>query len=137
MADDLDLQELESRRRFARHLRAARERARLTQADIAEALDMSETVYARYERAKIWPTVGRLRQICHVLGCSADVLLGHRKLEAGASVPAPPGDPQRVRRLLRRFRLARPETVQAAHRMLDIIDGHRAVPAAAAVPDEP
>jgi transcriptional regulator with XRE-family HTH domain len=136
MADDSDPQELEWRRRFARNLRAARERTRLTQADLAEALDMSETVYARYERAKIWPTVGRLRQICHVLGCSADVLLGYRKLESDAALPAPPGDPLRVRRLLRRFRQARPETVQAAHRMLDILDGYRALPAAAG-PDDP
>lgn len=125
MADDSDPQDLEWRRRFARSLRAARERARLTQADLAEALGMTETVYARYERAKIWPSIGRLRQMCLTLGCSADVLLGHRKLEAGAALPAPPEDPLRVRRLVRRFRQARPETVQAVHRVLDILDRYR------------
>jgi transcriptional regulator with XRE-family HTH domain len=129
MADDDDPQELEWRRQFARNLRVARERARLTQADLAEALGITETVYARYERAKIWPSIGRLRRLCGLLDCSADVLLGHRKLEAGAALPAAPEYPRRVRRLLRQLREVRPETVQGVHRMLDVLDRCRARPA--------
>jgi hypothetical protein len=39
--------DIERRRVFARNLRIARQRAHLTQVDMAEAMEMSETVYAR------------------------------------------------------------------------------------------
>ncbi|HWN67372.1 MAG TPA: helix-turn-helix transcriptional regulator [Haliangium sp.] len=136
MPEDWDPQEMEWRRRFARHLRAARERARLTQADVAEALGMTETVYARYERAKIWPGIGRLRQLCQILDCSADVLLGYQKLAPGAVPPAPPEEPLHLRRLQRQFRHARPDTVQAAHRVLDILERYGARSTSKADPED-
>jgi transcriptional regulator with XRE-family HTH domain len=124
MHDDRDQQGHEGQRRFARNLRAARKRAQFTQGDVAEALGISDTIYARYEAAKTWPGIGRLRHLCQILGCSADVLLGYRDLEAGLAAPTPPGDAPRLRWLLRRFRLAPPELVEAAHRMLDLLDRH-------------
>ena len=126
MHDDRQREQREGQRRFARNLRAARKRAQFTQSDVADALGVSDTIYARYEAAKTWPGIGRLRQLCHVLGCSPDVLLGHRDVDAGAAAPAPPGDAPRLRWLLRRFRLAPPALVQAAHRMLDLLDRHGA-----------
>ena len=123
--NDRDRQEQQWQRQFARNLRAARERAQLTQGDLAEALDMSETVYARYEAAKTWPAIGRLRHLCQILDCSADVLLGYRALDDRALPPAPPRDAPRLRRLLRLVRQARPEMVLTVHQMLDLLDGYR------------
>jgi transcriptional regulator with XRE-family HTH domain len=123
------IQDEQRRRLFSRNVRVARERAHLTQADMAESMDMSETVYSRYERAQTWPSTGSLRRLCAVLGCSADVLLGIRELAADDTPPAPPQDPPRLRRLLRDLREARPETTHAAHCLLDVIAEHGALPA--------
>jgi transcriptional regulator with XRE-family HTH domain len=132
--DDWERQEQQWQRQFARNLRAARERAQLTQGDVAEALGMSETVYARYEAARTWPAIGRLRHLCQILDCSADVLLGYRALDEHALPPAPPRDAPRLRRLLRLVRQARPELVQTVHQMLDILDGYRSLPAPGSEP---
>jgi transcriptional regulator with XRE-family HTH domain len=106
-------QDDELQRRFARNLRAARQRAKLTQADTAARLRISEEAYSRYERAKIWPSLGNLRDLCRVFDCSADSLLG---LDGSPSRPAPPpppdDNPPAVRRLLRALRKARPRTVR-------------------------
>jgi transcriptional regulator with XRE-family HTH domain len=113
---DGESEEQARQRRFARALRQARSRAELTQGDMAEALHMSETVYARYECGKAWPSLGRLRRLCAILDCPADVLLG---LEPAGTAPAPrkpppdpPAEPLVVRRLRRQLRTARPNTVR-------------------------
>ncbi|MFZ5471049.1 MAG: helix-turn-helix transcriptional regulator [Myxococcota bacterium] len=88
--------------------RAARQRADLTQADVAERLDISPDVYGRLERGVMLPSVETLRRLCLVLGVSADDLLG---LEATRSAvfAAEPGpvyaeSSGELRRLLRRAR---------------------------------
>lgn len=118
----------ERRRRFARNLRAARERARLTQARVAEALEMTDEVYARYERAKLWPSIERLCRLCDVLDCSADSLLGLDQSEPPLAEPPPPEDPQPVRRLMRQLRKARPGTVRLVTRLLAELQTHAATP---------
>jgi transcriptional regulator with XRE-family HTH domain len=127
------IQDQHRRRLFSRNVRVARERAHLTQADMAESMKMSETVYARYERAQTWPSTDSLRRLCAVLGCSADVLLGTGERGPETAPPAPPQDPPRLRRLLRDLREARPETTHAAHCLLDVIAEQGHLPA----PDEP
>lgn len=123
-----DSHDEERRRRFARNLRAARERARLTQARVAEALDMTDEVYARYERAKLWPSIERLSRLCDVLDCSADALLGLDQSEPPLAEPPPPDDPQPVRRLMRQLRKARPGTVRLVTRLLAELQSHAATP---------
>ncbi|MHB8877531.1 MAG: helix-turn-helix transcriptional regulator [Myxococcaceae bacterium] len=88
--------------------RAARVRAALTQADVAERIGISTEVYGRLERGTVLPSVGTLRKLCRTLGVSADPLLG---LDGGlapvplASEPAAPyPDPPDLRRLMRRLR---------------------------------
>jgi transcriptional regulator with XRE-family HTH domain len=81
------MSEEQARRRSARALRAARARTELTQGDMAEALGMSETVYARYERGKAWPGLGRLRRVSSILGCPADILLGHEPADTDPAAP--------------------------------------------------
>jgi transcriptional regulator with XRE-family HTH domain len=124
MNHDWQIQDLESQRRFARNLRAARERALLTQADLAEAMEMTVTVYARYERGKIWPSIGALRRLCDVLGCSADTLLGLEEPAAARESPAPPTEPLSMRRLRRQLRQASPETLHVVEQMLDKLQEH-------------
>lgn len=119
MTHDWQTQDLECQRRFSRNLRAARERARLTQADVAEAMDMTVTVYARYERGKIWPSIGALRRLCDVLECSADLLLGLQEPEGDPTSPEPPAEPLPVRRLRRQLRQANPATLRLVEQMLD------------------
>jgi transcriptional regulator with XRE-family HTH domain len=122
-----DSQDEERQRQFARNLRAARERAGLTQAGIAAKLGMEDEVYARYERARMWPSLDRLGRICDILGCTSDSLLG---TDQPPSPPARPpaqaadDDSPAVHRLLRRLRKARPTTVRAVQRMLAALDRH-------------
>jgi transcriptional regulator with XRE-family HTH domain len=122
-----DIQDEERQQRFARNLRAARERARLTQAGLAKALGMTDEVYARYERAKMWPSIDRLCRLCEILDCSADELLGLDERAPGAEGPRSPDDPQPVRRLMRQLRKARPVTVRMVTRMLAELEKHAAL----------
>ena len=121
--DEGDGLEQEWRRSFARQLRALRERAQLTQAAVAQAPEMSETVYARYEGAKIWPSIGRLRRLCEILGCSADALLGF-PYTAEPDASHDPADPLPIRRLRRQLRQASPESLRVVTRFLDALDRH-------------
>lgn len=57
-------------------LRAARERAGLTQAQVGEALHVSRQYVHRLEAGDHEPTAGTLRALCLALGCSADSILG-------------------------------------------------------------
>ncbi len=121
-----DIQDEERQQRFARNLRAARERARLTQAGVAKALGMTDEVYARYERAKMWPSIDRLCRLCEILGCSADSLLGLDQVEPGPEGTPPAEDPQPVRRLMRQLRKARPGTVRTVTRILSELEKYAA-----------
>lgn len=56
--------------------RAARTRAQLTQADVAEMVDLVTEVYGRIERGGMVPSVPTLVRICRALRISADELLG-------------------------------------------------------------
>lgn len=83
--------------------RAARERAGLTQADVAEQIGIAPEVYGRLERGTMLPSVPTLKRICATLRISADVLLG---LDAMATPPAAgwagASEPRELRRLIRR-----------------------------------
>jgi transcriptional regulator with XRE-family HTH domain len=117
-----DIQDEERQRRFARNLRAARHRARLTQAGIAELLGMGDEVYARYERAKMWPSLDKLCRLCDILDCTADALLGLDEPPPTPVEAPPPEDPQPVRRLMRQLRKSRPRTVRLVGRMLSDLE---------------
>ncbi|GHG89846.1 helix-turn-helix transcriptional regulator [Comamonas sp. JC664] len=94
--------------------RVARNRLELTQADVAERIDVATEVYGRLERGGMLPSVQTLMKLCHELHVSADELLGL------ASNGAPrPGEPPvatqerpEVRRLLRTVRPLEPAKVK-------------------------
>ncbi|WNG29128.1 helix-turn-helix transcriptional regulator [Cystobacter fuscus] len=65
-------------------LRMARTRLDLTQEQVAHAVGFVPTVYGRIERGDMLPSVPKLRELCVVLGISADMLL---------ALPPPPSAP--------------------------------------------
>jgi transcriptional regulator with XRE-family HTH domain len=73
---------------LGRNIRQARYRLGLTQAQMAERIDMAPEVYGRMERGYLVPRLERFVAICRVLGESPDQLIsppdGMEELEAAA-----------------------------------------------------
>ena len=97
------------RRRLSRKLgavaRAARLRAGLTQADVAERLGMATEVYGRLERGLMLPSVLSLWWLCVTLRIPADHLLGFAsKPPPWVLTPPRERDEPQVRRLIRAVR---------------------------------
>jgi transcriptional regulator with XRE-family HTH domain len=86
-------------------LRRARIRLELTQEQVARAVGFVPTVYGRIERGDMLPSVPKLRELCLVLGISADVLLS---LPLPSVPEAPPAS-------------EKPEELSAAHRRLAML----------------
>jgi transcriptional regulator with XRE-family HTH domain len=86
--------------------RAARLRAGLTQADVAERLGMATEVYGRLERGLMLPSVLSLWRLCVTLRIPADHLLGLASKKPPPWVLTPPRerDEPQVRRLIRAVR---------------------------------
>jgi transcriptional regulator with XRE-family HTH domain len=95
--------------------RAARQRLDLTQADVAERIDVATEVYGRLERGGMLPSVQTLLRLCHELNISADELLGLASPSPSSRIhEPPPAPPERaeVRRLLRGVRQLTPSQVK-------------------------
>ncbi|WNG40870.1 helix-turn-helix transcriptional regulator [Archangium minus] len=56
--------------------REARQRAGLTQADVAERVGLATEVYGRLERGRMLPSVPSLRRLCIALRTPSDIFLG-------------------------------------------------------------
>ena len=91
--------------------RAARMRLELTQADVAERIDVATEVYGRLERGGMLPSVQTLLKLCHELNVSSDELLGlsqHAPSPRGSSssgeAHSAPSERPEIRRLLRSLR---------------------------------
>ncbi len=57
-------------------IKFVRESKNITQKEIAEALNMQQTHYSKYERGLHEMSITRLKEICQYLGVSADYILG-------------------------------------------------------------
>ena len=82
--------------RLGSRLRRARMRLELTQEQVATSVGFVPTVYGRIERGDMLPSVPKLRELCLLLGVSADALLSLRTDDnvsllapAPANAPAP------------------------------------------------
>ncbi|WP_224368666.1 helix-turn-helix transcriptional regulator [Hyalangium versicolor] len=89
--------------------RAARMRLELTQADVAERIDVATEVYGRLERGGMLPSVQTLLKLCHELNVSSDELLGLTShgpslRSTTVEVPTAPTERPEIRRLLRSLR---------------------------------
>lgn len=96
--------------------RDARQRAELTQADVAERIGVATEVYGRLERGLLMPSVPTLRRLCMALNLQADVLLslgsGPPPAWAAPPLPPPPEGPL-MRRLMRHVRKLNPAQLRA------------------------
>lgn len=82
-------------------------RLELTQADVAERIDVATEVYGRLERGGMLPSVQTLLKLCHELNVSSDELLGlslHGPSPRTAEAPSAPSERPEIRRLLRSLR---------------------------------
>jgi len=88
--------------------REARLKLKLTQADVAERVNVGTEVYGRIERGVMLPSTPTLVKLRTVLGVSADLLMGltHDAQAEGAQPPPAPEEELTpdVRRLLRLVR---------------------------------
>lgn len=90
--------------------RQARARAGLTQADVAEQIEISPEVYGRLERGQMLPSVVTLRKLALALGTRSDSLLGLERplpLPQVAEPRASYGMDKELRKLIRRARRLR------------------------------
>lgn len=105
---------------LGKSLRAARKKAKLTQEQVAELVDIVPEVYGRIERGKGLLRVDTLHKLCHVLQVDANVALAlgpHEPLEwKKGSEPTQEDSPQ-VRRLLDSLRQMEEHQVAALHSM--------------------
>lgn len=67
--------------RYIEIIRNLREDRDLTQAQIAEYLGTSQTMYARYERGANELPIRHLMKLCDLYNVSADYILGRSKLK--------------------------------------------------------
>jgi transcriptional regulator with XRE-family HTH domain len=118
-------QDDELHRAFARNLRSARKRRRMTQRDVAERVSVSEHIYWKYEKARMWPSVGTLQRILIALDVSADTLLGIGQEETPVILSSPPDDPPRLRRLMNQLRRAHESTRRIVELVLVAIEKRR------------
>ncbi|HYO53359.1 helix-turn-helix transcriptional regulator [Archangium sp.] len=96
--------------------REARQRAGLTQADVAEHIGVATEVYGRLERGLLMPSVPTLRRLCLALNLPADALLslGSAQPPAWADPsPLPENEGPQMRRLMRHVRKLSPAQLRA------------------------
>jgi transcriptional regulator with XRE-family HTH domain len=116
--DDID----ELRHILGTALMAARERAGLTQAEVAARVGIATAVYGRLERGHMLPSLPTLFQLCLVLDIPANELigLGPKELKRAGAVEAP-RDPPELRRLAAFLPLLSPSSLRALLALASII----------------
>lgn len=96
--------------------RGARQRAKLTQADVAERIGVATEVYGRLERGLLMPSVPTLRRLCLALSMGADAMLslGPNAPDWGQPPQPPPAkEDAQMRRLMRHVRRLNPLHLRA------------------------
>jgi transcriptional regulator with XRE-family HTH domain len=105
--------------------RQARKALQLTQARVAEQLDVSVEFYSRIERGLGHPSIDTFVRMLSVLAVSADTLFGFDAAREAAPEPhalTSPADPPEVRRLVAALRTARPSTLRLVGALLNEFD---------------
>lgn len=100
--------------------RETRKALGLTQANMAERLDLSVEFYARIERGHALPSIEVFLRMVDALGVSADALLGldAARVAPGAPPLTSPADPPELREVADRLRQARPGIVRVVSLLL-------------------
>jgi transcriptional regulator with XRE-family HTH domain len=105
--------------------RAARERLGLTQAQVAQQLDLVPDILGHIERGQMVPSVLTLRRLALVLGLSTDVLLALTPADVAPWVDEPTPELKQVPELRRTLRMLRgwsPGKVKMLNRALALIE---------------
>jgi transcriptional regulator with XRE-family HTH domain len=74
---------------FGKAVRAARQRAQLTQEQVAQAIELPLVAYGRLERGLLLPSVSTLVRLSQSLRTPTDVLLGNVLLEPSQPTSTP------------------------------------------------
>ncbi|MBU8898014.1 transcriptional regulator [Corallococcus sp. H22C18031201] len=116
------------RKTLGRNARAARERQKLTQADVAERINLATEVYGRIERGRSFPSIPTFLRLCHALHEPSDRMLGledaggladiELALVTEPTAPAAGEHPPELRRLLRTLQGCDPGELRALRRLL-------------------
>lgn len=103
--------------------RVARERLGLTQAELAEKLDLVPEVYGSIERGRLIPSSQTVLRLSRVLGISTDVLLGVLPFQGEATLDSalPEENPSpELRRIVHRLRPWPPERLRVLDKVLSV-----------------
>jgi transcriptional regulator with XRE-family HTH domain len=104
--------------------RESRERLGLTQAQVAQKVDLVPGVYGRIERGDMTPSVPSLRRICLVLGISSDALLSLSPSQVASSVDESPPleklSPE-LQRVVHQLRTWSPKRLKTLSKILAVI----------------
>jgi transcriptional regulator with XRE-family HTH domain len=109
---------------LGKNLRAARQKAKLTQEEVAELVDIAPEVYGRIERGKGLLRVDTLHKLCHVLQVDANVVLAlgpHEPPQWRAGAEPAQQDSLHVRLLLGSLRQMDKYQLAALHSMALIV----------------
>jgi len=109
--------------RLGARLRRARMRLDLTQAQVARDVGFVTTVYGRIERGDMLPSVPKLRELCLLLGISADVLLSLRSAERTSAESSGPQESPELQRLSRLVCALPPDRFELFRQMLQELTG--------------
>jgi transcriptional regulator with XRE-family HTH domain len=87
--------------KIGRHARQARQRVGLTQAEVAERVDLAVEVYGRIERGRMMPSLGTLARLAAALRVlPSDLLSDVIVAREGGAQPLPSREIRRVVRLM-------------------------------------
>ena len=81
-------EERRKRREFGRRLRLARERAGLTQSQLAEQLGVRQPYISQIERGTLNLTMSTIAALAQAVGCTYSILLTPASQETGRNCPA-------------------------------------------------
>ncbi|WP_395856674.1 helix-turn-helix domain-containing protein [Cystobacter fuscus] len=104
--------------------RAARERLGLTQAQVAQKVELVPGVYGRIERGDMMPSVPSLRRLCLVLGISSDALLDLKPTQVAAKVDESPSEESlspELRRIVHQLRTWPSKRLKALSKVLTVL----------------
>ena len=107
--------------RLAKRVAAARMRAGLTQAQLAEGSGVTDETISRIERGRYEPAVSTLFRLAEALDLTLDQLAGEREKERGGEPRAASKASPVVRRLRTRIDLLTPEAQRILLRVAELL----------------
>ena len=99
-----------------RRIRTARIEKNMTQMELADRMGVSYQAVSNWERGNSMPDIGKLPELCELLGVTFETLLGGRSEEAKTVEKVLEGEPVTVREAARVAPMLPPQTVRESAR---------------------